>query len=60
MIFSNRKLEVGVGMVQPPTQEEPWGQFLAHWFMKKNPKMSCKVLFVKSDVFYFLFLEFSI
>lgn len=62
LIFSYRKAEFGVGMMQSPTQEAPWGQFLAHWFMKRNPKMSCKVLFffLYSDLFYFLFLDLSV
>ena len=47
-----RKPEVQVRMRQSPTQVEPWGQFLAHWFIKRNPKMSCKVLLFYSYVFF--------
>ena len=42
LLWRTRKLEVE--MMQSQAQEEPWGLFLALWFMKRNPKMSCKVL----------------
>lgn len=43
-VVTFRKEEIGVVMLQAPTREQPWDQFLAHWCTKRIPKMSCKVL----------------